>query len=665
MEIRSIGFRLLVGGCLAVILPLVVVGSISTVKSSQALKELATVAAQSSALDIANLVENTLREEKKIVLSLGADSLVRSVAQKVKETSVADAGESVKALRQDMKRKYKNLGGQYLGIFVTDVKGQLYTGELANGEEYKGSDVSSRDYFQEAKQSLKAVVGDVVKSKATGELIAVIAAPILSDAGEFLGLFGMPIKAEALTDLVSNKKFGETGYAFMINKNGMVIAHPQKESILALDLTKTDELKELGSLMREGKPGTSSYRKQGVERIAAFAPIAMTGWSVAISQSKDELLSASRTIRNSTMAITVLSLAAVAAAIYFAAKTIVTPINKAVAGLKDIAEGEGDLRMRLPISSQDEVGEMSRWFNLFIEKLQTIMQQITADTKQIDASANGLSTISGALQNNARDASQLSDNVAAAAEEMSANLQSVAAGMEESTTNTSMVASAAEQMTATINEIAANTERARAISLKAVQQAEATSAKIAELSNAAHAIDKVTEAITEISEQTNLLALNATIEAARAGEAGKGFAVVANEIKELAKQTAVATTDIKNRINEVQSTTSATTTEIDQITKIINSVNEIVSTIAVAVSEQSSATEEIARNISQASQGMGEVNENVNQISMVGATITKDITQVNSASTKISASSNEVKGSADSLHDLAGRLNGIVQRFKV
>lgn len=239
----------------------------------------------------------------------------------------------------------------------------------------KGSDVSSREYFQEAKQTRKAAVGDVVKSKATGELIAVICAPILSDSGDFLGLFGMPIKAEALTDLVANKKFGETGYAFMTNKTGMVIAHPQKEFILSLDLTKTEGLEEFGRTLTLGKPGTSSYTQQGVERIAGYAPVAMTGWSVAISQDKDELLSASRAIRNSTLTVTLLSLAVVATAIYFAARAIVMPINKAVAGLKDIAEGEGDLRMRLPITSRDEVGEMSRWFNLFIEKLQHIMSR--------------------------------------------------------------------------------------------------------------------------------------------------------------------------------------------------------------------------------------------------------------------------------------------------
>ncbi len=665
MKIHSIGFRLLFGGCLAVIIPLSVVGYISTSKSSRALEDLATTATKSSASDIATLVENTLVEEKKIVLSLASDTLVRSVAKKVKESSIEAATDPIKVLRDDMKKKYKNLGDQYLGIFITDSVGKLYTGELANGQEYKGSEVSSRDYFQEAKKTMKASIGDVVKSKTTGELISVICAPILSDSGEFLGVFGMPIKATALTDLVSKKKFGETGYAFMLNTAATVIAHPKNDLILTLDLSKTKGLEEIGKAMVQGKTGVLSYEQDGVQHIAGYAPITLTGWSVAVTQSKNELLSASRTIRNSTVAVVLVSLVVVSVIIFFAARAIVTPINKAVASLKDIAEGEGNLTLRLPITSNDEVGEMSRWFNLFIEKLQNIITQMRVDTQQVDQSATSLSSISGLLQNSARETSQLSENVATAAEEMSANLQSVAAGMEESTTNTSMVASAAEEMTATINEIAANAEKARSISEKAVQQAESTSAKIGDLSQAAEAINKVTEAITEISEQTNLLALNATIEAARAGEAGKGFAVVANEIKELAKQTAAATFDIKNRIQEVQKTTIATTKDIGQISTIIHSVNEIVATISVAVGEQSSATQEIAGSISQASQGLMEVNENVNQISNVASSITQDIAMVNTASSSISESSNDVKGSADSLHALASRLNTIIKSFKV
>lgn len=352
-------------------------------------------------------------------------------------------------------------------------------------------------------------------------------------------------------------------------------------------------------------------------------------------------------------------------AAFFTARGITRPLQDAIDGLKDVAEGEGDLTKRLAIASKDEVGELAKWFNLFMERLQRIITQVATNTQSVKDSSDDLTGISTALFNNSNETSKRSENVAVAAEEMTANLNSVAAVMEESATNTAMVASAAEEMTATINEIAANSGKAHTISEDAVQKAESASVQMNSLGVAADAIGKVTETITEISEQTNLLALNATIEAARAGEAGKGFAVVANEIKELAKQTAEATLNIKGQIDEVQRTTTTTVADIKDITKVIINVNDIISTISSAITEQLSATEEISQNISQASQGLGEVNENVNQSTVVAGSISEDISGVNNASNDIAKGSNDVKIKAEELQQLSAELSNLVNNFRV
>ena len=344
---------------------------------------------------------------------------------------------------------------------------------------------------------------------------------------------------------------------------------------------------------------------------------------------------------------------------------IVKALKVMVLNFQNIAEGEGDLTKRIVLNSKDEIAELAKWFNIFIGKLQKIIDSISKNTKTLGQESMNLSKFAASLAENAQGTSDRSENVAAAAEEMSANLNNVAAAMEQSTTNTNMVASAAEQMTATINEIAEYSGQAHDISLKAVKQAEGTSIRMAKLGASADAISKVTETITEISEQTNLLALNATIEAARAGEAGKGFAVVANEIKELAKQTAMATLDIKTKIDDVQKTTSGTVQDIKEISSVINSVNEIVGTITRAVGEQSKATQDIALNIAQAAEGLGEVNMNVSQVSLVASTITKDIALVNSASTDVSKTSSDVQVSSQNLQSLSLDLQNAVSSFKI
>jgi methyl-accepting chemotaxis protein len=350
---------------------------------------------------------------------------------------------------------------------------------------------------------------------------------------------------------------------------------------------------------------------------------------------------------------------------FLISRAIINPINVLTAGLRDIAQGEGDLTMRLDANRNDEIGNQAKWFNVFIEKIQDIIKEVSQGVDSLTTSSRDLTDVSSQLDANARDTSRRSEEVAVAAERMSSNMNSVSAAMEQSSSNVGMVAAATEEMTSTVNEIARNAARAKGISEDAVEKSTQASGKMSQLGDAADKIGKVTEVITEISEQTNLLALNATIEAARAGEAGKGFAVVANEIKELARQTAEATVDIKNQIGDMQTTTSGTIADIETIGKVIDEINDVITTIASAVEEQSAATSEISGNISQASSGISEVNENVAQSTVSSDHITKEINVINSSSETIKNDSKHVSESAAQLSKLANQLDAIVKRFKI
>jgi methyl-accepting chemotaxis protein len=345
--------------------------------------------------------------------------------------------------------------------------------------------------------------------------------------------------------------------------------------------------------------------------------------------------------------------------------TVVRPINAAVAGLKDIAEGEGDLTLRLSVSGKDEVGELAKWFNVFIEKLQALIKDITTGVGTLSSSSTKLTAISDEMSQGIQNVSDKSGTVSAATEEMSANMNTVSAAMEQSATNTNMVATAAEEMSSTIAQIAQNSEKAKNISEEASDKSDHASANMKQLGKAADSIGNVVETITEISEQVNLLALNATIEAARAGDAGKGFAVVANEIKELAKQTAEATHEIKEKIEGIQGTTSTTVGQITEINKVIANVSSVVATIATAVEEQSASTKEIAANVAQASQGIQEVNENVTHSSSVSAEISSEIAGVSASMNEMATSSNNVNLSAQELSQLSERLKQMVDQFKI
>jgi methyl-accepting chemotaxis protein len=388
---------------------------------------------------------------------------------------------------------------------------------------------------------------------------------------------------------------------------------------------------------------------------------------INLEKAQKESEAAAATFRKAMTILTVFIIAGVAVSILLAtliSLSITRPLNAAVNSLKDIAEGEGDLTRKLPAAGQDEVGELARWFNTFLGKLQGIIREVSDNASVVDLASGRLLGIASDLSRSATTTSGKAGSVASSAGAMSASMDRVASTMEETTSNTSMVAAAVEEMAATINEIAQNSEKARSISESAVHQAAAASVKMADLGKAANAISAVTETITDISEQTNLLALNATIEAARAGEAGKGFAVVANEIKELARQTAAATAEIKGKIDGVQGTTAETITEIESIASIINQINEIIATIATAIEEQSVATNEISNSVTQASEGIGEVNHNIADSTTVISQISREIADVNVSAGEISTNSKNIEVNANELKQLAGQLNTLIGRFK-
>jgi methyl-accepting chemotaxis protein len=183
----------------------------------------------------------------------------------------------------------------------------------------------------------------------------------------------------------------------------------------------------------------------------------------------------------------------------------------------------------------------------------------------------------------------------------------------------------------------------------AVQQAEATDARINQLSQAAGRIGDVVRLITAIAEQTNLLALNATIEAARAGDAGKGFAVVASEVKPLALQTAKATDEIANHIAGMQTATHDSVAAIHEIGTTIGQLSSIASTIAAAVEEQGASTQEIARNVGEAAEGTSQVATN--------------ITYVSRGANETGSASAQVLASAKALSSESSRLKLEVDKF--
>jgi methyl-accepting chemotaxis protein len=551
-----------------------------------------------------------------------------------------------------------------MGIIASDGQAQYSDGSTAA--------LGDRDYFKQAMAG-KSVLSSVIISRVTNSPVIIIASPIKGQDGAVMAVLLARLDATLLSEITDNIKYGQKGYSYIIDEKGVLIAHSNRQFVLDqrnfLEEGKTNpEFARLSAMfgrMVKGESGFDQYPFAGKDRFFGFAPIEGTGWSIAVGAVQDDVLAQIYQMRWMIgMASLVFFIIGIGIALLIS-RAILLPVKNCVDLLKDISEGEGDLTKRLPVESDDEIGQLARYFNTFVEKLQRIISEISGNAQTVASAATELSAVSKETTKSVQSLSTKTSTVAAAAEEMSANITSVAAGMEQTTTNLSSVAAATEEMTSTIGEIAGNTERARGTTDSAARQVDNFAGVLSELGDAAQQIGKVTDTISAISSQTNLLALNATIEAARAGEAGRGFAVVANEIKELALKTAEATNDIRTKINGIQSATGSAVKDIGQIVHVISDVNAIVTTIAAAIEEQSSVTREVATNINQATLGVQDASERSSEMSGVSREIAQDVTAVDSITGDIRSGGEQVQASAEELSKLAEQLKGLVGQFKV
>jgi methyl-accepting chemotaxis protein len=351
-----------------------------------------------------------------------------------------------------------------------------------------------------------------------------------------------------------------------------------------------------------------------------------------------------------------LAIAAGAAISFYVVRDVSAGIASIVHPMQ--ALGKGELEAEVPHKGEKtEIGQMADALQIFKEALIAKRAADQAAARDAEAKIERGRRVDGITREFERMIGDIVTNVSAASSQLEASAgtlsntaarsqelsTAVAAASEEASTNVQSVASATEELSSSVNEISRQVQESARMASDAVGQARSTTDQVGELSKAATRIGDVVELINTIAGQTNLLALNATIEAARAGEAGRGFAVVASEVKALAEQTAKATGEIGQQINGIQAATLDSVNAIKEISGTIEKLSEISSAIAAAVEEQGAATLEISRNVQQAAHGTQQVSSNIMDVQR-GATETGSASsQVLSAAQTLSADSSRLK----------------------
>lgn len=468
------------------------------------------------------------------------------------------AGQKMAFLENEfvLQKKHSNW---LLDLFIVDTDGISYT--------FDGSPipVSDREYYQAAIRG-ETFISDpyITRSDDSGTFVVTLSMPIYADQ-RITGVLVMDVNAQELSSMISDVSIGKTGFCYIVNKKGAIIAHQNfdlvKESLNIIETTNTDFSSEtLSSFIRYSLNTAGQdigyYQVNGMLKIASAAKM-QTGWMLVICAPVNEFMGAVRTLNIVLLSVAGVILLTVILVISFIAYKITQPIRTTVRALKNISDGDGDLTVRLPLLGHDEMAELADYFNKTIEKIASTVQsvkrntaalsisgeklsnemmQTTATVNEIDATIGSIRGTVAAQVAEVRETAATIDQINGILNRLVSNIDRQAENRMQSSLTGTQIAESTVQISKTLEQ---NNDLIKAVydqTKVGKEGARAANEVIKQISEQSEALLETSRIIQNIASQTNLLAMNAAIEAAHAGAAGKGFAVVASEIRKLAEE---------------------------------------------------------------------------------------------------------------------------------
>jgi methyl-accepting chemotaxis protein len=570
----------------------------------------------------------------------------------------------------DIMKNIKETDKDVLDVYYGTVSGKFFI--YPNTKMPDGYNATTRGWYKQALEHKgQTIITPPYKDAGTGKMVVGIAQTVEKD-GKVVGVIGIDCALSTLSEKMSTKKLGSTGYVFISELSGNVLAHPQADVIntdAAAKLSIWDEIKS-------NKNGFVAYDYNGVKKFGVYETNEMTGWKLVANLAESELTNDTKSILNAISLMTlVVALIAIGMS-FLLSKGIASNIKK----LKEVfgKASDGDLTVSITASTKDEFKDLAESFNLMIENMSNLMKSVTESSKTVLETSSSLAGMSEEITASVSEVAKAIEGVSIGATEQVQNAKKGSAEMGE-------LANGLDKINVNSNEMDKISNDTKELGSKGLYMIDTLIEKsnktktsttmvngiVKDMNESTKKINAISETIASITEQTNLLALNASIESARAGEAGRGFAVVAEEIRKLAEQSKTSTEEIKIIIDSIQEKSNTAVDAIKSTETIVNEqelavgqtekiFNEIVKAIEIMIAK----VEEVKVSITDINEKKQSTVQQIENISFISEQTASASEEVTASTEEITAAMEELTGHSTELQLLAEQLGNEISKFR-
>lgn len=656
----SIKGRLIALILAAIVMPLALFGYFSYNKAFEILKGKIEVTNQQTISESEKFIDQFLSSMELQLVSISENSYIKTYEQVVGY----EALKSVQKSNSYIMNTYFGSSDGVMNIYPeTDLP--------------DGYDPTKRPWYSLALENKgKTVWTDAYEDAFTGNTIISVVRAVTDDSGQIVGVTGMDVSLDILTQQSDSVKIGKEGYMFIVDNNGVMLAHKDKEEIGEDTKSKPNFWENLS----KSSTGYMEYEYNGTDKFLTFATNEKTGWKIVAAVEEAELLADTNVMKSSIFV-------GIAVGIVLAV-LIALLIASNIAGSLNIARGhisvmaEGDFTSEVPesqLKKNDEFGDFARAMNKLQCDIKSLLGDIMKSAVTVGEAATALTSVSAKSEEASNEIAVTVGDIAKSAEKQSsdtitgANIISDMAGVIE------MVSKDAQDMkdiSMSTNELAA---KGFEIVKKLDERSSQSSSAAQEVNDVVFDVDKkaegitmIVDAISAIAEQTNLLALNANIEAARAGEQGRGFAVVAEEVRKLSEESSRFAEEIRSMIDDIQNMTKKavlsvekTKEAVEEQTKAVNETDVVFNQISSSIQGLSEDIERIQENSRKMTVLKDEVVHVVENISASSQETSAATQEVSAATEEQVASVEDISKQIYNLKELAESLQDEMSKFKL